>query len=106
MSTPAAVALVAACALVAFALRASMTVGLSGVALPASVERGLSYIGPAVLASMTVNFAFGGEGGPFFRVATVATMAVALVVAVWKRNLLFTLAAAMPVLWVTTAWFG
>lgn len=103
MTTPAALGLVAAAAVVAFALRSSMALILADATIPDWLERGLSFIGPAVLASMTVNFAFGGTGGPHVAVPEFATMAVALGVSLWKHNVLVTLACSMPVLWLLTA---
>lgn len=103
MSAGSSLALVLGIAVLAFALRATLIVVLSEVGIPARVERALSYVGPAALASLAVNFAFGGEGGPHIGLPEVLALSAALAMTLWKRNLIFALAAAMPVLWLATA---
>jgi len=56
-----------------------------------------------VLAALAINLAAGGDGGPHLQVAEAAALVVAGVVAVWRRNILWTLAAGMGTLLVMVA---
>lgn len=103
MSVQSALALVAAAGVIAFGLRTSMIIGLANVSLHPRIERGLSYIGPAVLASLAMNFAFGSAGGISVHAPQVLALIAGLGIALWKRNLLLSLAVAMPVLWISSA---
>lgn len=98
MSTGAAIVAVASVALVTYSMRAGVILLLAGRTLPAPVERALRQVGPAVLAALAINLMFGGEGGPTVTVPEVAGLVAAAVVAWWRRNLLWSLAAGMAAL--------
>jgi branched-subunit amino acid transport protein len=97
------VTIVVGVGLMTYAMRAGVIVALSGRAIPVPVERALRNVGPAVLAALTINLAAGGEGGPSLQLAEAAALVVAGVVAVWRRNLIWTLLAGMTTLWVLSA---
>jgi branched-subunit amino acid transport protein len=86
-----------------YTARGGLILLLAGRRLPISVERALRNVGPAVLAALTINLAVGGEGEVSVHVAEVGALVVATGVAVWRRNLLWTLAAGMGTLWILTA---
>lgn len=98
MSAGDALVAVAAVALVTYSMRASAIVLLAGRRLPAIVERALRQVGPAVLAALAINLMFGGEGGPEVTVPEVAGLASAVVVAWWRRSVLWSIAAGMTAL--------
>ena len=72
---------------------------------PPVVERALQNVGPAVLAALTVNLAVsGGSGSGVNIVGTeMVALAIACGVAMWRKNLLWTLAAGMTALWILAA---
>lgn len=103
MSTWAAVLIVAAVGVMTYSMRAVAIVALANRTIPTWAERGLRYVGPAVLAALAVNLAAGGEGGPSMDLAEALALLVAGGVAWWKKNLLVSLAAGMLTLWVAAA---
>jgi branched-subunit amino acid transport protein len=103
MSTWAALAIVASVAAMTYAMRAGLILALADRTLPVAVERALRSVGPAVLAALAVNLAAGGEGGPSLEMPEFAALAVAGIVAWWRRNLILTLVAGMATLW-TLSW--
>jgi branched-subunit amino acid transport protein len=86
-----------------YGMRAIVIVALADRPIPAPVERALRNVGPAVLAALAINLAAGGEGGPHLESAEAVALVVAGVVAVWRRNILWTLAAGMGTLLVLVA---
>jgi branched-subunit amino acid transport protein len=103
MSTSAAIFIVVAAAVITYAMRGSVIVALGGRRIPAGIELALRNVGPAVLAALTINLAAGGDGGPQLELAEAAALITAAVIAIWRRDLLLTLAAGMIVLWVVSA---
>jgi branched chain amino acid efflux pump len=86
-----------------YAARGGLILLLADRSLPASVERSLQYVGPAVLAALTVNLAVGDDGVGSVEFAEAAALLVAAGVAVWRRNLIWTFVAAMSTLWILGA---
>ncbi len=103
MSTWSAVAIVAVVGLMTYSMRAVAIVSLADREVPAWAERALRSVGPAVLAALTVNLAAGGEGGPSMEIAEVLALVAAGGAALWRKNLLVSLAAGMITLWVVSA---
>ena len=105
MSHSAAAIVLVACALGTYAFRGGVMLLLADRSIPPTIERALQNVGPAVLAALTVNLAVSGGGGSGVEVVPVEMLAliVAGVVAVLRKNLLWTLAAGMVALWVFTA---
>lgn len=103
MSTWSAVAIVAVVGLMTYSMRAVAIVSLADREIPAWAERALRSVGPAVLAALTVNLAAGGEGGPSMEIAEVLALVAAGGAALWRKNLLVSLAAGMITLWVVSA---
>ena len=103
MSTWAAVLIVAAVGVMTYSMRAVAIVALANRTIPPWAERGLRYVGPAVLAALAINLAAGGEGGPSMDVAEALALLVAGGGAWWKKNVLVSLAAGMLTLWVVAA---
>jgi branched-subunit amino acid transport protein len=86
-----------------YSMRAIVIVALADRPIPAPLERALRNVGPAVLAALAINLAAGGDGGPHLEWAEAAALVVAGAVAVWRRNILWTLAAGMATLLVVVA---
>lgn len=103
MSTIAAMVALACAAAGTYFARSGLILALADRALPASVERALQNVGPAVLAALTINLAVGSDGLGGVQFAEVAALVVAGVVAVWRKNLIWTFVAGMVTLWVLTA---
>lgn len=103
MSVGSAIAIVAIVAVMTYVMRAGVIVALADRPIPVPVERALRNVGPAVLVALAMNLAAGGEGGPSLDVAEAAALLVTGVVAVWRRNLIWTLLAGMTTLWILTA---
>ena len=72
-------------------------------ALPASVERALQNVGPAVLAALTINLAVGSRGLGEVEFIEVAALIVAGLVTVWRRNLIWTFVVGMATIWMLGA---
>jgi branched-subunit amino acid transport protein len=102
MSTGSAILIVAVVALLTYSMRAVVIVVLGNRAIPASAERALRGVGPAVLAALAVNLAAGGDGGPNLTLAEGISLVVAGAVAWRSRNLIATLSCGMIALWVVT----
>ena len=103
MSTSAALLALACAAIGTYFARSGLILLLADRALPASVERALGNVGPAVLAALTINLAVGADGLGGVEFAEVAALVVAGVVAVWRRNLIWTFVAGMATLWLLGA---
>ena len=103
MSTWSAIVIVLVVGVMTYVMRAGVIVALAGRTIPVPIERALRYVGPAVLAALAINLAAGGEGGPSLAVAEAAALLAAAVVAVWRRNLIWTLLTGMTTLWVLSA---
>lgn len=103
MSSTAALIVLACAALGTYLARSGLILLLADRALPATVERALQNVGPAVLAALTVNLAVGGNGLGGVTFAEVAALVVAGTVAVWRKNLIWTFVAGMVTLWVLSA---
>lgn len=100
MSTTAALVALICGAVGTYIARSGLILLLADRALPASVERALQNVGPAVLAALTVNLAVDADGLAGVEFAEMAALVVAGVVAVWRRNLIWTFVAGMSTLWV------
>lgn len=103
MSAWSAIVIVLVVAVMTYVMRAGVILALAGRTIPVPVERGLRYVGPAVLAALAINLAAGGEGGPSLEVAELAALVVAGGVAAWRRNLIWALLAGMATLWILSA---
>jgi branched-subunit amino acid transport protein len=103
VTTTAALVALACGAIGTYFARSGLILLLADRALPAPVERALQNVGPAVLAALTVNLAVGSAGVGGVEVAEVAALVVAGVVAVWRKNLIWTFVAGMATLWILGA---
>lgn len=103
MSTTAALIALACGALGTYFARSSLILLLADRSLPPSVERALQNVGPAVLAALTVSLAVGSDGLGGVQFAEVGALVVAGVVAVWRKNLIWTFVAGMATLWILGA---
>jgi branched-subunit amino acid transport protein len=103
MSAWSSIVIVLVVAVMTYAMRAGVIVALADRPIPVPVERALRYVGPSVLAALAINLAAGGEGGPSLDVAEAAALIVAGGVAIWRRNLIWTLLAGMTTLWMLAA---
>ena len=103
MSLAAALVALACAALGTYLARSGLVLLLADRTLPASVERALQNVGPAVLAALTINLALGTDGLGGVEFAEVAALVVAAAVAVWRKNLLWTFVAGMATLWLLVA---
>ncbi|HWL45003.1 MAG TPA: AzlD domain-containing protein [Ilumatobacter sp.] len=102
MSTSAALVAVLVVAVSTYLMRASLIVLLAGVTIPPSVERALRYVGPATLAALAMNLAFGGEDGLHIHWIELVALLVAGAVVVWRRQLVVSMVVAMITLWLLT----
>jgi branched-subunit amino acid transport protein len=101
MSLGTAAIMVAVIALGTYLLRAAPMLLLADRRLPIPVQRALRNVGPAVLAALVaVTVAAGNESGqvPW---AEMLALAAAGLVAWWRRNLIWSLAAGMGTFWIT-----
>ena len=105
MTTRAALLVVAITAIGTYAMRGGLILLLADRTLPDPVERALRYVGPAVLAALTVSLAMGGEGGTSLDVPETIAIAAACLVAWRTKNLLWTLLAGMTTLLVLSQLF-
>lgn len=103
MSTTAALVAVLLVAVSTYLMRASLIVLLAGVAIPPSVERALRYVGPATLAALAMNLAFGGSDGLHVDGLELVALVVAALVTLWRRQLILSMVVAMLALWVLIA---
>lgn len=83
-----------------YAMRAVAIVTLAEREIPLVFQRALQSVGPAVMAALTINLAAGGDGGPSLDLAETAALVAGGLVAVWRKNVLWTLIAGMTMLWV------
>jgi branched-subunit amino acid transport protein len=87
-----------------YAMRGGLILLLADRQLPTAIERALQFVGPSVLAALAVSLAVGSEGDiGSLELAEVVSLVVAGVVAVWRRNLIWTFVAGMVALWVVLA---
>jgi branched-subunit amino acid transport protein len=87
-----------------YAMRSGLILLLADRRLPITVERALQFVGPSVLAALAVSLAVGSEGDlGSIELAEVAALVAAGVVAVRRRNLIWTFVAGMAALWVVLA---
>ncbi len=100
-------AIVLSVAVATYVMRASLILLLAERTLPPVVERSLRYVGPAVLAALTVSFAAGSSDGgpPSIAFPEAAALVIAGGVAWRSKNLILTLLVGMVTLWVLT-WMG
>jgi branched-subunit amino acid transport protein len=103
MSAGASIVIVVVVGVMTYVMRAGVIVALGGRPIPVPMERALRNVGPAVLAAVAINLAAGGEGGPSLEVAEAAALIVAGAVALWRKNLIWTLVAGMTTLWLLSA---
>lgn len=103
MSTSAALVAVLVVAASTYLMRASLIVLLAGVTIPASVERALRYVGPATLAALAMNLAFGGEDGLHVHWIELVALVVAGLMTLWRRQLVLSMLVAMVTLWLLLA---
>lgn len=103
MTTGTALFVVVACALVTYVARAGLIIALADRHIPDVVERALQNVGPAVLASLTINLAVGADGIGDVEVAELAALVVAALVALRRSNLIWTFIAGMATLWIVSA---
>ncbi|MEL6893637.1 MAG: AzlD domain-containing protein, partial [Actinomycetota bacterium] len=71
--------------------------------LPATIERALRNVGPAVLAALTISLAIGPDGVGSVQLAEAGALLAAVGMALWRRNLMLTFVAGMVTLWVLGA---
>jgi branched-subunit amino acid transport protein len=88
-----------------YATRAAFIVGLGDRSLPRPVERGLEYVGPAVIAALVVTLMIDESGSLTVGVPEAAALGVGAVVAWWLRSLLAVVLAGMAAYWVAGIWF-
>jgi branched-subunit amino acid transport protein len=100
VTTTAAVLAVVAVGVITYLSRAAMINLLADRPLGVEATRALRYVGPAVMAALTVNLVAGGEGLGGIEIEEVAAVGVSMVVAIVARNLIAALVAGMAVLWV------
>ncbi len=103
MTTAAALLVLAAAALGTYFARSSLILLLADRTLPTGIERALANVGPAVLAALTINLAVGGGGLGSVEFAEAGAVVVAIVVAAWRRNLIWTFIVGMATLWILGA---
>lgn len=100
MSTGAAFAAVVTVGLLTYAARSGPILFLAGRQLPVVVERALRYVGPAVLAALSVTLIADGGTASGIAAEEWAALGVTILVAALTRNLIVTLLAGMSALWL------
>lgn len=103
MSTGTALVVLAVAALGTYFARSGLILLLADRTLPASIERALTNVGPAVMAALTVNLAVGDEGLGSVEFAEIAAIVVAAGVTVWRKNLILTFLLGMATLLILSA---
>ncbi len=103
MTTGAALLVLTAAALGTYFARSSLILLLADRTLPPAIERALANVGPAVLAALTINLGVGSGGLGSVEFAEASAVAVAVVIAVWRRNLIWTFVGGMTTLWILSA---
>lgn len=100
MTTFAALSAVLVIGVVTYVTRAGLILFLADRPLPPNVNRALRYVGPAVLAALTVNLLAGGQGVDGVEAAEAIGVAAGIVIAATTRNLVAALGAGMVALWL------
>lgn len=100
MSTGAALAAVVAVGLLTFGSRSVPILFLAGRRLPQPVERGLRYVGPAVLSALVVTLVAGAGGHSGVDGAELAALVTAALAGWRTRNLVISMTAGMIALWI------
>lgn len=100
MSTFAALSAVVVAGVITYATRAGLILFLAERPLPANITRALRYVGPAVLAALTVNLVAGGRGIDGIEGPELIAVGVGVVAAIVVRNLIVALGAGMIALWL------
>lgn len=103
MSTSGALLVLIVATVGTYSARGGLILLLADRSLPVSLERALQYVGPAVLAALTINLAIGSDGVGSVELAEAAALVVAAGVAAWRRNLILTFVAGMSTLWILGA---
>lgn len=103
MSAGAAVVLLMAGGLGTYLARSSLILLLADRSLPGVAERSLQFVGPAVLAALTVNLAVGSDGLGSVEFAEAAAVVAAAGAAAVRRNLILTFVVGMSTLWIVGA---
>lgn len=103
MTTASALAVLAVAAFGTYFARSGLILLLADRALPTRVEQALQFVGPAVLAALTVNLAVGSDGIGSVEFAEVGALVLAGVVTIWRRNLVLTFVVGMSTLWLLSA---
>jgi branched-subunit amino acid transport protein len=100
MTATAAFAAIVTVGLLTYAARGGPLLFLAGRQLPVVVERALRYVGPAVLAALSVTLIADGGTASSIAAEEWAALGVTIVVAAVTRNLIVTLALGMSTLWL------
>lgn len=100
MTAFAALSAVVVAGAITYATRAGLILFLADRPLPANITRALRYVGPAVLAALTVNLVAGGRGVDGIEGAELIAVAVGIIAAITVRNLIVALGAGMIALWI------
>lgn len=103
MTTAAALTVLLVATIGTYLARGGLILVLADRSLPDPIERALQFVGPAVLAALTINLAIGDGGVGSVELAEAAALVVASVVAAWRRNLIWTFIAGMSTLWLLSA---
>lgn len=103
VGTGEALLLLAVCGLGTYFARSGLILLLADRSLPPAIERALQFVGPAVLAALTINLAVGTDGVGSMELAEAASLIVAGAVAAFSRNLIWTFVAGMATLWMLGA---
>jgi branched-subunit amino acid transport protein len=95
--------------IITFTIRAAFLILPASTKMPETIERALKYVVAAVLPALVIPdvlFRAPPLGWAFDPVRLIAA-AVAVVVALWTKNVLATLASGMAMLWLLKwlAWF-
>lgn len=105
MSTVAAISAITVVGLITYATRAGLILFLAERPLPEPVTRALRFVGPAVLAALTVNLLAGGRGIDGIEGVELLAVAAGVLTALAVRNLIAALVVGMIALWIVL-WIG
>lgn len=89
-----------------FALRLSFIELVDRFEMPALLRDALRFVPPAVLAALVVPAIVHGGGGLVVDNYRIPAALVALGLALWRGNVLLTLAGGMATLWLLSWWLG
>jgi branched-subunit amino acid transport protein len=103
VTTAAALSVLAVAALGTYLARSGLILLLADRTLPTRVEQALQFVGPAVLAALTINLAVGSDGIGSIEFAEVGALTLAGIVTIWRRNLVLTFVVGMSTLWLLGA---